>query len=77
MILLILLSQNGGRGGRSGVVHARVIDLTVRSVDTKEMARVYREEIAPAARAQEGFKGAMLLTDPQTCIEISLTLWET
>ena len=58
-------------------MHARVVDLTVRSVDTKEMVRIYREEIAPAARAQEGFKGAVLLTDPQTCIEISVTLRKT
>ena len=58
-------------------MHARVVDLTVRSVDTKEMVRVYREEVVPAAREQEGFKGAMLLTDPQTGIGISVTLWET
>jgi heme-degrading monooxygenase HmoA len=58
-------------------VHARVVDLTVRSVDTKEMVRVYREEVVPAAREQEGFKGAMLLTDPQAGIGISVTLWET
>jgi heme-degrading monooxygenase HmoA len=65
----------GGEG--SGNVHARVVDLTVRSVDTKEMVRVYREEVVPAAREQEGFKGAMLLTDPQTGIGISITIWET
>jgi heme-degrading monooxygenase HmoA len=58
-------------------VHARVVDLRMRSVDTKEMVRVYREEVVPAAREQEGFKGAMLLTDPQTGIGISITLWET
>ncbi len=58
-------------------MHARVVDLTMRSVDTKEMVRVYREEVVPAAREQEGFKGAMLLTDPETGIGISITLWET
>ena len=58
-------------------MHARVVDLNVRSVDTKEMVRVYREEVVPAAREQEGFKGAMLLTDPETGIGISITLWET
>jgi len=64
-------------GERSQVVHARVVDLRVRSFDTKEMVRVYREEVVPAAREQDGFKGAMLLTDPQTGIGISITLWET
>ena len=58
-------------------MHARVVDLAVRSVDTKEMVRVYREEVVPAAREQEGFKGAILLTDPQTGIGISITIWET
>jgi heme-degrading monooxygenase HmoA len=62
---------------RSRVVHARVVDLRVRSVDTKEMVRVYREEVVPAAKQQRGFEGAFLLTDAQTGIGISITLWRT
>lgn len=58
-------------------MHARVVDLKMRPVDTKEMVRVYREEVVPAAREQGGFEGAMLLTDPETGIGISITLWET
>lgn len=58
-------------------VHARVVDLRMRPVETKEMVRVYREEVLPAARRQGGFEGAMLLTDPETGIGISITLWET
>lgn len=58
-------------------MHARVVDLRMRPVETKEMVRVYREEVVPAAREQAGFKGAMLLTDPETGIGISITLWET
>lgn len=58
-------------------MHARVVDLRIRPVETKEMVRVYREEVVPAAREQAGFEGAMLLTDPQTGIGISITLWET
>ena len=58
-------------------MHARVVDLRVRSVDTKDMVRVYRDEVVPAAREQRGFGGAMLLTDAQTGIGISITLWET
>jgi heme-degrading monooxygenase HmoA len=62
---------------RSRAVHARVVDLRVRSFDTKDMVRVYRDEVVPAARQQRGFEGAMLLTDPETGIGISVTLWET
>ena len=58
-------------------MHARVVDLRMRPVETREMVRVYREEVVPAAREQGGFKGAMLLTDPDTGIGISITLWET
>lgn len=58
-------------------MHARVVDLRVRSVDTKEMVRVYREEVLPAASEQRGFEGALLLTDSQTGIGISITLWKT
>jgi heme-degrading monooxygenase HmoA len=58
-------------------VHARVVDLRVRSVDTKDMVRVYRDEVVPAVREQRGFGGAMLLTDSQTGVGISITLWET
>jgi heme-degrading monooxygenase HmoA len=31
----------------------------------------------PSARRQLGFGGAMLLTDPETGIGISVTMWET
>jgi heme-degrading monooxygenase HmoA len=58
-------------------MHARVVNLRVRPVDTKEMVRIYRDSVMPAARRQRGFGGAMLLTDPQTGIGISVTMWET
>lgn len=58
-------------------MHARVVDLRTRPFETKEMVRVYRSEVVPAAREQRGFKGAMLLTDPETGIALSVTLWET
>jgi heme-degrading monooxygenase HmoA len=63
--------------GRSWVVHARVADLRVRTGDTKEMIRIYRNSVMPAARRQPGFRGALLLTDPETGIGISVTMWET
>lgn len=58
-------------------MHARVVDLRVRPMDTKEMVRTYRGSVIPAARRQQGFGGALLLTDPETGIGISITLWET
>ena len=56
---------------------ARVVNLRVRPVDTEEMVRIYRDSVITAYRRQPGFGGAMLLTDPETGIGISVTMWET
>ena len=58
-------------------MHARVVNLQVRPVDTEEMVRIYRTSVIPASRRQPGFGGAILLTDPETGIGISVTMWET
>jgi heme-degrading monooxygenase HmoA len=58
-------------------MHARVMDLRVRPGDTEEMVRNYRGSVMSAARRQPGFRGALLLTDPETGIGISVTMWET
>lgn len=58
-------------------MHAMVVDLRIRPVDTKELVRVYRDEVVPMARKQRSFKGAWLLTDPDTGVGMSITLWDT
>ena len=40
------------------------------------MARIYRDSVAPAAKAQKGFRHAILLADPGTGKYISISLWE-
>ena len=57
-------------------MHARVVDLRVRPMETKEVVRIYKDSVLPAAREQSGIMGALLLTD-STGIGISITLWET
>jgi heme-degrading monooxygenase HmoA len=44
---------------------------------TAEGIRVAREQILPAARLQEGFKGIYLLFDYESGRSLSITLWET
>jgi heme-degrading monooxygenase HmoA len=44
---------------------------------TAEGIRVAREQILPAARLMEGFKGIYLLYDRESGKSLSLTLWET
>ena len=58
-------------------MHAMVVDLRTNPVDTKELVRVYRDEVVPMARENRHFKGAWLLTDPDTGVGISITLWNT
>jgi heme-degrading monooxygenase HmoA len=44
---------------------------------TAEGIRVAREQILPAARLMEGFKGIYLLYDRESGKSLSVTLWET
>jgi len=57
-------------------VFARVVSVRIRHGSADEVARVYRERVVPAARAQPGFKGAILLTSPGTDKVVSVTFWE-
>ena len=43
---------------------------------TAEGIRVAREQILPAARLQDGFKGIYLLFDRESGRSLSITLWE-
>lgn len=44
---------------------------------TAEGIRVAREQILPAARLMDGFKGIYLLYDRESGKSLSITLWET
>ena len=43
---------------------------------TAESIRVAREQILPAARLQDGFKGIFILFDSESGRSLSVTLWE-
>ncbi len=55
---------------------ARVISVRIRHGSADEVARVYQERVVPAARAQPGFKGAVLLANRETDRVVSVTFWE-
>jgi heme-degrading monooxygenase HmoA len=56
-------------------VHARVVIMEMLPIDVEEAVRTYRERVVPAGRKQEGFKGAWMLTDPETGEGMSISLW--
>jgi hypothetical protein len=42
----------------------------------KSDERTYRDRVVPAAREQEGSRGAWMLTDPETGEGLSISPWE-
>lgn len=42
-----------------------------------ELVQFLRDNVVPAAQAQQGFKGLLLLTDEDTNKGIAIALWET
>ena len=58
-------------------MNARVVTFQLHPGKTEEAVRIYRDSIVPAAKQQQGFKGARLLTDSNTGKGISISLWET
>jgi heme-degrading monooxygenase HmoA len=57
-------------------VHARVVIMEMLPIDVKEAVRTYRDRVLPAGREQEGFRGAWMLTDPETGEGMSISLWD-
>ena len=58
-------------------MHARVVTGQYQQGTLAEAARMYRDLYLPAAEQQQGFKGALFLTDPNTHNAMSISLWET
>lgn len=58
-------------------MHARVTFGKVAEDKVEEATNTYRESVVPAAREQEGFRGAYLMGDPgKNGKFLSITLWE-
>ena len=58
-------------------MHARLVTAPGRSSELNEMTKLWHESILPAARQQAGFKGALVLADPENGKAVSVTLWDT
>jgi heme-degrading monooxygenase HmoA len=58
-------------------MYARAVAMKMQQGKEAEGTRIYRDSIVPAARSQKGFRGATLLTDPETGDSLSITYWET
>jgi len=58
-------------------MYARVTLAQLQPGKVDELLQFLRENVVPAAQAQQGFKGLFLLTDETTNKGISIALWET
>lgn len=58
-------------------MYARVVTGQFQPGTFEEATRMYRDSYLPAAEQQQGFKGALFLTDQATGNAMSITLWET
>ncbi len=58
-------------------MHARVTITQTRATDSDKAISISRDQILPIAKAQKGFKGYLLLSNPKTGKGITVTLWET
>ena len=57
-------------------MHARVTTVMVQPGKVEEATRIFRDIIMAQVKQLKGFKGAMLLTDPDTGKGISVTVWD-
>jgi heme-degrading monooxygenase HmoA len=57
-------------------MNAHVVTVQFQPGKIDEAIGIYRD-IAPVVKQQQGFKGALVLTDPNTGKGVSITLWET
>ena len=55
------------------VLHARVVSMEMLSINVGEAVRIYLDRVLPAAREQEGFRGAWMLSDPDTGEGLSIS----
>lgn len=58
-------------------MHARVVLGRIKLDKRQDALRIFKENVMPATKEQEGLKSINLLTDPDTSKFISITIWET
>jgi len=58
-------------------MYARAVNIQFQPGKIDEASRIVKDSIVPAMEGQKGFKGQLLLTQPNTGKAISINLWET
>jgi heme-degrading monooxygenase HmoA len=58
-------------------MYARVVTLKFQAGKEDEAANAFRDLIVPTLKQQQGFKGAVLMTDESTKKGLAITYWDT
>ena len=58
-------------------MYARVLSATVQPGRLEELARAVQEAVQTTIKPRQGFKQALVLTDPSTNKVMAISLWET
>ena len=58
------------------ILFARLTIAPIKEGKMDDLMKIYKESIVPAAKAQEGYQGAYLLTNKETSKAISVTVWD-
>ena len=58
-------------------MYARASTLPLQPGKTEEAFRIFSDSVIPAAKKQQGFKGALWLKEANTDKATEITLWET
>ena len=58
-------------------MYAKVVTFQIKPGDRDEVIRLFHDFVVPGARKHKGFKGGLLLTDPNTGKGTSIGFWET
>ncbi len=58
-------------------MHARFVTVEIQADALPELTRIYEDAVLPAFKGQQGFRGALFLSDAEARRVVSITLWET
>ncbi len=58
-------------------MYAKVVTFQIKPGERGEVIRLFHDFVVPGARKQKGFKGGLLLTDPNSGKGTSIGIWET
>ena len=57
-------------------MHARMVSVQIKTERVDDMVRIWKDLVLPAAQAQPGFKGALVVGDRETGDGFSISLWD-